>query len=82
MVCQQYQRTPSDKAYKLLDTIQTRGPKAFGTLYKAVLEAELWDAADLLEPSKAPHALSEATNSSNNVTSPGPAEEDEPLPGM
>ncbi|XP_059154838.1 caspase-1-A-like [Physella acuta] len=47
--------SPSKKSEKLLDLIMTRGPGAFNALYQAVLSAELFDAADILEPNKGPH---------------------------
>ncbi|CAL1544442.1 unnamed protein product [Lymnaea stagnalis] len=48
-------RTQSDQTEALLDLIIRRGPNAFGSLYRSILAAELYGAADILEPEKGPH---------------------------
>ncbi|CAG5125026.1 unnamed protein product [Candidula unifasciata] len=48
-------KTQHKKTWALLDLIVTRGPRALDYLYNAVLEEQLYEAADILKPEKGPH---------------------------
>lgn len=54
-ILQQGRTTSRERAKALLDLIVKRGPCAFDALYLGTLEAELFVAADILQPDKAPH---------------------------
>lgn len=66
--------TPTKKAEALLDLIVNRGSSAFEIFYTAILKSELYTAADILNPIKAPHMnLVGAPPQAASSDSPAPA---------
>ncbi|XP_059154849.1 caspase-6-like [Physella acuta] len=61
--------TKSAKAEALLNILPTRGPYAFETLYKAALQFELYNVADILKPDRRPHWSAEEATSPDQDTS-------------
>ncbi|CAG5131086.1 unnamed protein product [Candidula unifasciata] len=69
--------TSRQKAEALLDLIVKRGHAAFEMLYTAILESELYEAADILNPIRAPHRnLGTAMSQTSDLDAPPSREEE------